>query len=142
MKTPIAVGLSKELDDVLYESEVQHDAFPPQPHDKAGVGAHSRRCCRPLSPATRSQARDSSVLNPSLSSPKSPVTLTPVPKHHHEGSLLVAMKAVKTTGHVHVLSEPPYRCWAWRYVEICPTPFSSHLLSPGPPFGSSKIWQQ
>lgn len=35
MKTPIAVGLSKQLDDVLYKSEVQHDASPLQPHDKA-----------------------------------------------------------------------------------------------------------
>lgn len=61
---------------------------------------------------------------PPLSSHVSPVTLAPVPKHHHEGRLLAAMKAVKPTGHVHVLSESPCRCWAWRYVEICPTLFS------------------
>lgn len=122
MKTPIAVGLSKELDDVVHELEVQHDAFPPQPH--------SRRCCQPLSPATRSQARRSSVLNPPISSHMCPVTLTPVPKHHHEGRLLAAMKAVKPIGHVHVLSKSLYRCWAWRYVEICPTLFSSDLSRP------------
>lgn len=38
LKTPIAVGLSKELDDVLYKSEIQHDAFPPRPHEKVDGG--------------------------------------------------------------------------------------------------------